>query len=281
MVNEPRFEDDYTPRQVEAARRVIVDVMQVLAAYSDCIVLIGGWVPELLIGNAGEDHVGSVDVDLALDTEKLQEGRYAEMLKLLLGTRRYKQGELSFQLEIEVDLKDGGDPVLVDVEFLAKKGARTEKNRPKKLDGFRTLKADGCAAAFDQPVATRLEGRMTSGAENAVTLQIASIADFLVMKAYALAGRDKPKDAYDICYCLDNYDGGIEELAEAWKSRADKRDYLERAVEILREKFATAGAFGPMQVVAFHNESDEETREQQARRAYELVSRFLVLVTGA
>jgi hypothetical protein len=24
------------------------------------------------------------------------------------------------------------------------------------------------------------------------------------MKAYALAGRDRPKDAYDICYCLDH-----------------------------------------------------------------------------
>ena len=44
MPEEPRFEEDYEPRQVAAARRALVDVMQVLAAYRDSIVLVGGWV---------------------------------------------------------------------------------------------------------------------------------------------------------------------------------------------------------------------------------------------
>jgi hypothetical protein len=29
------------------------------------------------------------------------------------------------------------------------------------------------------------------------------------MKAPALAGRDKPKDTYDICYCLERFPGGV------------------------------------------------------------------------
>ena len=48
---------------------------------------------------------------------------------------------------------------------------------------------------------------MISGATNTVRLQVASLPDFIIMKAHALAGRDKPKDVYDLCYCLDEYPG--------------------------------------------------------------------------
>jgi hypothetical protein len=97
------------------------------------------------------------------------------------------------------------------------------------------------------------------------------------MKAHALAGRDKPKDGYDIFYCLDNYPGGLEELAAAWKDRSEDRD-MKRAIEILREKFSTVGDFGPKQVVDFFDSSDAQTQAIQARRAFELVQKLLRLV---
>lgn len=274
MSEEPRFANDYEPRQVTAARRVIVDVMQVLASFEDCLVLVGGWVPDLVIGDTEEPHIGSIDVDLALDAGKLDEGRYAEMLKLLLGTKRYWQGEKEFQFVTEVDLGDGEKPVVVEVEFLAPKEVKTRKKKPKLLEGFRVLKADGCAAAFHSPLSQKLKGEMVSGAANTVSLLVASVPDFLVMKAFALNGRDKPKDAYDICYCLDHYAGGISELAKVWRSRRDDSDVL-KAIEYLAVKFESVESFGPVQVVEFYNDTDPETREEQARRAYELVRQFL------
>lgn len=57
MSEELRYEEDYEPRQVAAARRVIVDVMQVFASFADCLVLVGGWVPDLLIADAAEPHM--------------------------------------------------------------------------------------------------------------------------------------------------------------------------------------------------------------------------------
>ena len=48
-----------------------------------------------------------------------------------------------------------------------------------------------------------------------------------------------------------------------------------RSVEILNEKFESVNSYGPMQVVEFHNETDESVREEQSRRAFELVRRFL------
>jgi len=39
---DPRNREDYDQRQVEAARRVLIDIGQVLAPFNDCMVLVGG-----------------------------------------------------------------------------------------------------------------------------------------------------------------------------------------------------------------------------------------------
>ena len=58
----------------------------ILAAFRDAMVVVGGWVPDLLFPAADPRHVGSIDVDLALDAVKLGDGRYAELLKLSSST---------------------------------------------------------------------------------------------------------------------------------------------------------------------------------------------------
>ena len=75
MNPEPRYESDYTQRQVDAAHRVLIDVGQVLASFKDCMVVVGGWIPDLLITDSDEPHSGSIDVDIALDAAKLNDGR--------------------------------------------------------------------------------------------------------------------------------------------------------------------------------------------------------------
>lgn len=277
MNSEPRHREDYSQRQVEAAHRVLVDIGQVLASFSDCMVVVGGWVPDLLLTEQDEPHIGSIDVDLALDAAKLNDGRYAEMLKLLIDTKRYRKGRKDFQFLVSVDLKDGETPVEVEVEFLAPKDVKLKKNNPRLLAGFRVLQAESCRAAFHAPVEKTFAGKTVRGARNTVRLRVASLADFLVMKAHALAGRDKPKDAYDICYCLDQYPGGLATLAAEWKSRAKDKD-VAKAIEILSVKFASIDAYGPHQLVEFHGSSDDDTQAMQARRAYELVRAFLRLL---
>ncbi len=277
MNSEPSEIVDYNRRQVEAARRVLVDLGQVLASFADCMVLIGGWVPDLLLVDATEPHVGSIDVDIALDAARLGNGRYAELLKLLLDTRRYYRGEKDFQLIADVDLADGELPVQVDVEFLAPSQVKLKKNRPKLLDGFRVLQTAACGIAFHDPLELTLSGKTVRGARNTVRLRVASLADFLTMKAHAIAGRDKPKDSYDLCYCLEHVPGGIEVLAEAWRNHRHLKE-VGQAIAILQEKFSATDAFGPSQVVEFHNSPDVDTRAMQARRAYELVQKFLGLL---
>jgi predicted nucleotidyltransferase len=274
MSDEPRHQEEYSPRQTEAARRVLIDLGQVLAAFEDSLVVVGGWVPDLLLKEADERHIGSIDVDVALDAEKLGDGRYAELVETLLKTRRYHQTEEAFKLYADVPLKKDEPDIRVDVDFLKSPEAKLKKNRPKLTAGFRPLDAEGCAAAFDHPQLVVLSGQMIGGARNKVQFRVASVADFLVMKAYALKKRDKPKDAYDICYCVEHYPGGMEQLANSWEARRAEKHVI-NAVEILTEKFSTLDAFGPDQVVEFFNSPNTDEREMQSRRAFELVQRFL------
>ena len=84
-------------------------------------------------------------MDLALDAAALKEGRDAKLLELLLVTRRYKHGPKPFQLVVEVDLKNGGKPVPVEVEFLAPSEIRLKKTKSKRLEGSAFFKRTAAA----------------------------------------------------------------------------------------------------------------------------------------
>jgi hypothetical protein len=276
----PRFAGDYTTRQVEAARRVLVDVGQVLASFEDAIVVVGGWVPDLLFpAGPTSAHIGSIDVDLALDAAKLDGGRYAELLKLLLDTGRYKKGEKAFQWMILVDLNDGERPIRVDVEFLAPSDVKLKKNRPKLLGDFRVLQFSACAAAFTRPETVELAGAMVSGVENTVHLRVASLPDFLIMKAHAIGGRDKPKDVYDLCYCLDEFPDAIEVVAANWRTRR-QHAIVAASIGILKEKFQSVSHYGPQQLATFHSGGSDDDKLVHARRAFELVQKLLSLLAA-
>jgi hypothetical protein len=278
MTSEPRTQHDYGQRDVEAARRVLVDLGQVLGSwFADSIVVVGGWVPDLLLPNTEEPHVGSIDVDLALDADKLRGGRYAEIVRSLLATGRYEKTDQQYKLRAAVDLNDGGPTVVVEIDFLKAPRRRRSGKGERFILGFRPLDADGCAAAFLRPEHVPIEGQMISGAQNSVSLLVASVPDFLVMKAHALAGRDKPKDAYDFCFCLNYAHGGMEPIARVWRERSGD-PLVAAAIEHLKVKFATVASYGPQQVAVFYEATSREERDSHSRRAYELVSRFLALV---
>jgi len=276
---EPRHSEEYSERQVASAHRVLVDLGQVLAAFEDCLVLVGGWTPALLLPEAEDPHIGSMDVDLVLDANKLNDGRYADLLELLLATGRYERGEKAFQFVTRIDLGDNGLTVQVEVEFLAPMNAKLKRRKKKLFDDFRVLQVDGSEAAFRDPVRVTIPGKNIRGAENTVRLRVVSLSDFLLMKSLAIGGRDKPKDTYDLCFCLQNYPH-MEELAKDWGDRFHEDD-VKKAAAILKEKFTSPDGFGLQQLVEFHNPSTLDAKLGHARMAYELVQKFLDLIVQA
>lgn len=86
---------DYSEDLVRAARSVLIELVHLLGEYLEHIVLVGGWVPEFLLADSESPHVGSVDVDLALNHLKLQDEGYKSIQSLLV-ERGYTQGRQPF-----------------------------------------------------------------------------------------------------------------------------------------------------------------------------------------
>lgn len=203
---------DYTAEGIEAARSVLIELVHLLGEYKDDIVLIGGWVPEVLLPHYSGPHVGSMDVDIALNHQKIQEEGY-KRIEALLRQRGYRQGEQPYIFFRTVRV--GDREVNVEVNLLAGEYEGTSKShRHQKIQGIRARKVRGCDLVFEMPKEIRVEGRLPNGAHDTVTVRVSSIVPFLVMKGMAMDARIKEKDAWDIYYCALNYPGGIDALAE-------------------------------------------------------------------
>ncbi len=268
---EHRCAEDYTPREVEAARRVITELAQVLGDFREAMVLVGGWVPELRLSEAREPHTGSIDVDWILNPSKLRDQKYAYLLETM-ERHGYRAGEKSFQLYKEIKV-DSGDPIRVDVEFLvpsvAKFGSRLNIRK-----NFRALDADAGEFALLNSELMTMEGRMPDGRENRIEILVTSIESFLVMKSFALTNRDKPKDAYDIYFCLLNFPGGVSGLAERIRPHMDTREVKE-GLQRLESKFRSPDDYGAQSVVTFLNRPDQDEGAYIARDVYEHVDLLL------
>jgi hypothetical protein len=96
---------------------------------------------------------------------------------------------------------------------------------------------------------------MPGGGTNRVMIAVASIPALLAMKGYALDGRNKPKDAYDIYFSIRNFPGGMDALVDACKPLLDVKSAVEGYAKIA-EKFRTFEDFGPTCVRRFVEGSD-------------------------
>ena len=263
---------DYTAEGVEAAHSVLIELVHLLGEYKDDIVLIGGWVPEVLLPHQSSGHVGSMDVDLALNHQKIQDAGY-KMIQELLTSRGYEQGPQPFIFFRSVNIR--GTTVKVQVDLLAGEYEGASKgHRHQKIQGMQARKARGCDLVFEMSKEVRIEGTIPGGAEDAVTVRVASIVPFLVMKGMAMEDRLKEKDAYDIYYSLLNYPGGIDALAEEFKPHLH-HGLVKEGMQKIAGKFSSERAFGPTSVADFEETGDMEERERIQRDAYERVHALL------
>ncbi len=278
-INQPLTAQDYEDRGVRAMHAVLIELGQILGPYRGAVVVVGGAVPYLLLRGADPPHVGTLDVDLDLDPERLAKGAYAELVETLerAGYGRDIKELKPFQLQRAVDLVDGGAPVLVLIDLLMPREAKTRRNRPALIAGLRVQGADAAEIALKNNVRLSVDGQMPDGRPNRVELLVASIPALLVMKGFALDGRDKPKDAYDIYYCVRNFPGGPIALADACRPLLNEpvaRDGYSR----IAAKFGAEDAFGPHTVSLFLGESggfDNMSADQVRVDAYRQVRAWI------
>jgi len=197
---------DYNEIAVKAAHAVLLEISRLLGEYRDHMVIVGGWVPSLIIDKAGEKHLGSIDVDIALDHSAIGEPGYTSIRKLLLRSN-YTEGKQPyvFLRTIVVDRIS----VVVEVDLLAGEYSGTGKShRTQTVQDLRARKARGCDLAFKLHNGITVQGILPNGAKDSAEVQVATIVPFIVMKGMALHDRVKEKDAYDIYYCIKYYRPG-------------------------------------------------------------------------
>lgn len=245
MALEPQSAKDYDDRTTAAVKSVLVEIGQTLGAYRDQFALIGGAVPWILIEEPDFPHIGTLDIDLSLDAEALGDGEYARLVEALM-MQGYEQRDniRRFQLARTIQPKDEGRPIEIIVDFLMPREADIAKNKPPLISDFAVQRADGAALAFEFHEMVAITGDMPNGGVNTVRIAVASIPALLAMKGFAIDGRSKNKDAYDIYYCIRNYPGGIKRLVEACAPLLETTKGME-GYALISAKFDKFEGYGP------------------------------------
>ncbi len=263
---------DYSTELVKAAHSVLLELFHLFGEYREHIVLVGGWVPEFLFAQHDTHHVGSIDVDLALNHLKLKEEGY-RTIQALLFERGYVQGKQPFIFHRKVIV--GGNEIDVQVDLLAGEYAGTGKgHRHQKVQDGLARKTRGCDLAFQNPAAVTIEGELPNGAKDSVQIKVSTLVPFLVMKGMALDERLKEKDAWDIYYCLLNHPEGPKRIAEEFGPFLEN-GLVKEGLQKIAKHFESEKSLGPRFVADFEEITDREEREIKERDAYERVNRLL------
>jgi hypothetical protein len=245
-MTEPQTAADYDDRTTAAVKSVLVEIGQILGSFRGRFAVVGGAVPWLLLNNEEMRHVGTMDVDLSLDAEVLGDGEYATLVESLQHAGYEQRADLKrFQLVRRIPgTEDGAPPIDILVDFLMPREAEVEKNVPPLVENFAVQRADGADLALKFYKMVAIDGPMPAGGRNRVEIAIASISALLAMKGFAIHNRHKQKDAYDIYYCVRNYEGGAKALAEACRPLLEVAGGAEGFGRI-SEKFDAVDGYGP------------------------------------
>jgi hypothetical protein len=275
---EPQSAAEYDDRTTGAVKRVLLEIGQILGSFKGKFAVVGGAVPWLLLDNEEMPHVGTLDVDLGLDAEALGDGEYAHLVEALQ-SKGYAQREglRRFQLVRQIAATDDGPPIDVIVDFLMPRDAEIVKNKPPLIDNFAVQKADGAELALHFYQLVAIEGTMPAGGMNRVEVAVCSIPALLAMKGHALNNRHKQKDAYDIYYCVRNYPGGPEALANDCRPIREHGSG-ETGYRYIAEKFRGEDDYGPTCVRQFVEDTrilGERTADQWQQDAFGQVNAWL------
>lgn len=247
-------------KEAEAARAVLLEVLNALGAMRDELIIVGGWVPDLLY--PASHHMGSLDVDLAVSPEALGGNAYSTIRERLtrIGYTMHESPTRFFRT-----LPDLASPIKIDLVT----GQYVSKHKQDSIlvDEIRISALRGIDLAFEAFEVIAIEGRMPDGSINQVTARLVAPEAYILIKAVALDERTKDKDAYDVAFVLKHYQPSLADLAK--KVRAISRAGIGKdALELLRTKFRTIDSVGPVWAGRAAATAGEDP-EQFQRAAYE------------
>ncbi len=283
QTKDDRTKTTFVSNIADVSLSYLLEIMIALGAYREGLVLVGGWVPYLLlkqyqpIGVAFR-HVGSKDIDIAVNPKLIDEKGYSSILEILK-QRGYKQkpdvqGRAIPHSFIKDVITNKGEEQ-IQIDFLGPEYGGTQKNKrhQRVQENLLVRKARGVDVMFDHAIDITLEGKLPDGAEGKTNIKMADIVGIITMKGIVLGSRYKQKDAYDIHSLVLYYKSGPYTVAEEIRPFRG-HGLIKEAIEAIHDKFRSREAEGPNWVADFQ-EAVGELREQIKTQAYLQVQRFL------
>jgi hypothetical protein len=274
----PEYSAEYGDRTTAAVKSVLLEIGQILGSYKGRYAVVGGAVPWLLLDNDDMPHIGTIDIDLSLRPEQLGAYEYTGLVESLMDAGYVQQKNLRpFQLVRTVPGRNGEPDIDIIVDFLMPRDAVITKTAKPILENFAVMRADGAELAGRYYELVAIDGTMPDGGTNRVEIAVASIPALLAMKGYAVKNRMKLKDAYDIYYCIRNFQGGAQAAAEACRPLLEWEEGKVGYGNIA-EKFDKPEGYGPTSVRQFVERSNalgDRTAEQWQEDAFGQVDLWL------
>lgn len=265
--------DDYDDDAIAACKSVMLEVLTILGKHRQHLVIVGGWVPPLLFGEG--DHIGSIDVDLAIDWRVIPNHVYDTIMNALVARgygREVRDPANRFRRVVE----RGGESYSIRVDFITGEFEDWSDQPQRLVQGMPVWCAKGVSVALDHFIELKVTGTLPGGGENAVLARVATAGALLVMKGMALHERMKEKDAYDIYYCCLHHQGGLDGLAGELQQLVGMPTVTE-SLEHIRDKFSTLDSVGPVwaaTVIREHGGDYEAARRDALERVQGLLAKL-------
>ena len=282
----------------ENCERVLVTLLRGLGPWKDSVYLIGGLAPRYLVPKlpAGKaPHAGTGDVDIVIQLQMLAETKAYHTLEQNLKKMGFERAENDRGEKVSWRWKtstEGG--VSVILELLADDPkASGGKVKPLPTEGkISALNIPHSAMVFDhyevREIRAELLGERGVAVEN---VRFADIVSFTCLKAFALDQRYENKDAYDLIFCIENAEGGLEPVAKAFQAAREGKHgkAIDEALGILKKRFADDGTTegyrkdGSVSVATFEIEGEDEgireARILRQRQVSDLIGQFLEAIS--
>ena len=249
---------EYPARSLDRAQAALLTAWASLERFHDDLVLVGGLAVKYLIKPGGTLLPGPVtmDVDLgvALAAEGGQYGTIADDLSGQ-GFKRDAQGRYVREFEKQ--------PLFVD--FLTEHPTATTGTA--NVGGVPAGIFPGVSRALATRAKVTVKGRDLFGAQQKFQVPVSGIGPLLVLKLNAFAGRQQPKDAYDVLLAVSRYNSGPETAVQAFHTEAAERNRgFDRALATLRTHFKEPEQSGPARCAAFAVEGKPVSEDSGPRK---------------
>jgi hypothetical protein len=276
-----RHHSDYDEATTERCERALVTLLGDIGPWSQRVYLVGGLAPRYIVGSLPEGarpHVGTTDVDLVIGLA--MEDESPEAYRTLENNLK----KADFHDETSFRWKRSVEGVTVTVEFLCE----TDKVEPGKIykpkegtgSGLGAFNVRGAQLVTRDYVERIIEAeRLEGGGRSQVTVRIAGILSYTVLKVLVFQDRHENKDAYDLVYCLLNFGNGPEEAGRcAAQSAISEDNQVKEALQLLAARFESADHDGPRAYAAFLDDGDVDEVARLRQEAVAVVRQFLSAV---